>query len=218
MNQKMAALREMVLTGDREKKVADLTQDLLNQGINVETILDEGLIAAMDEAGKRFQEREYFVPELIVAARAMDRALKVVQPLLEKSGAKKRGAIVLGTVRGDQHDIGKNLVAMMFKGAGFEVIDLGHDVHPDKFVEATRLHKPNVVGMSALLTTTMINMEEVINRLKEAGLRKETMVIVGGAPLSRKYADKIGADLYAATAPMAVAVVRERLLDQQKGD
>jgi len=218
MSEKLDDLKEMVLTGDREDKVTILAQELINEGAKVERILDEALIAAMDEAGRRFQEKEYFVPELIIAARAMDRALKVLKPLLEKSGAKSRGCLVLGTVRGDQHDIGKNLVAMMFKGAGFDVVDLGHDVNPDRFVEATREHKPDVIGMSALLTTTMVNMEEVIKHLKDAGLRKDLLVIVGGAPLNQKFADTIGADLYAATAPAAVASVRERLHDLRRGD
>lgn len=218
MSEKLAELNELVLGGDREKKAEGLTRELIDEGINVESILDDALIKAMDEAGRRFQEKEYFVPELIVAARAMDRCMKIIQPKLEESGVQSRGSVVLGTVKGDLHDIGKNLVAMMFKGSGFEVIDLGHDVSSDKFVEAVRENKPDAIGMSALLTTTMVNMEDVITRLKEEGLREKTMVVVGGAPLSKDYAARIGADLYASTAPMGVAVVKERIEDVKRGD
>ncbi len=211
MTEKLDELKQLVVTGDREKKAPDMVRELLDEGEKVDKILNDALIPAMELAGQRFEEKEFFVPELIIAARAMDRSIEVIRPLLEKSGISKRGTLVLGTVKGDQHDIGKNLAKMMFKGAGFEVIDLGHDVSVEKFVDAVMENSADVVGMSALLTTTMIQMGDVVKRLDEVGWRDKTIVIIGGAPVSREYADKIGADIYAATAPGGVELVKERL-------
>ena len=211
MSDKLELLKQLVLAGDRAKKAPELVKELLAENAKVDAILNEALIPAMELAGKKFETKEFFVPELIVAAKAMDRCLDIIRPLLEEAKVAKRGTMVIGTVKGDQHDIGKNIVKMMFKGSGFEVVDLGHDVPADKFITAAKTNNAQVIGMSALLTTTMVQMSDVIKKLKEAGLRDKTLVIVGGAPLSRKFADDIGADLYAATAPLAVDMVKERL-------
>jgi len=211
MSEKLEELKQMVVTGNREKKAVQFVEDLVKEGEKVDAILNEALIPAMEEAGQKFEDKEFFVPELIIAARAMDQCLAVIRPQLEKTGIPKRGTLVLGTVKGDQHDIGKNLVKMMFKGAGFEVVDLGHDVSAEKFVDAVMENGADVVGMSALLTTTMTNMEQVIGRLDEVGWRKKTLVVIGGAPVTQEYADKVGADIYAATAPGGVEQVKERM-------
>ena len=211
MSDKLEQLKQLVLAGDRAKKAPELVKELLAENVKVDAVLNEALIPAMEFAGKKFEMKEFFVPELIVAAKAMDRCLDIIRPLLEETKIANRGVMVIGTVKGDQHDIGKNIVKMMFKGSGFEVVDLGHDVPADKFVAAAKTNNAQVVGMSALLTTTMVQMGEVVKKLREAGLKDKTLVIVGGAPLSRKFADDIGADLYAATAPLAVDLVKERL-------
>ena len=211
MIEKLEQLKQLVFTGDRAKKAPELVKELLAENVKVDVILNEALIPAMELTGKKFERKEFFVPELIVAAKAMDRCLDIIRPLMEGSNVAKRGTMVIGTVKGDQHDIGKNIVKMMFKGSGFEVVDVGHDVPADKFVTAAKASNAQVVGMSALLTTTMPQMAEVVRKLKEAGLKDKTLVIVGGAPLSRKFAEDIGADFYAATAPAAVELVKEKL-------
>jgi len=185
-------------------KVSKLVKQALNEGITPKNILEEGLIHGMSIIGKKFKKNEVYVPEVLIAARAMHAGMDVLKPKLIESGVKNIGKIVMGTVQGDLHDIGKNLVEMMLEGAGFEVIDLGTDISTDKFVEAVKEHKPNIIGMSALLTTTMVNMVEVIKALDVAGLRDKVKIMVGGAPITQNYADQIGADGYSPDASSAV--------------
>jgi 5-methyltetrahydrofolate--homocysteine methyltransferase len=191
-----------VLNGERET-VVEAVQEAIDTNLTAEKILREGMMAAMAETGRLFEEGEYFVPELLIAARAMQGGMELLKPLLVAEDIEPIGKIVVGTVKGDLHDIGKNLVGMMLEGAGFEVIDLGSDVDADKFVEAVRSNQAHVVGMSALLTTTMTNMPVVIEALKNAGLRDSVKVLIGGAPVTKTYADQIGADGYAPDASQA---------------
>jgi len=185
-------------------KVSELVRQALNEGTTPKNILEEGLIHGMSIIGKKFKKNEVYVPEVLIAARAMHAGMDVLKPKLIESGVKNIGKVVMGTVQGDLHDIGKNLVEMMLEGAGFEVIDLGTDISTDKFVEAVKEHKPNIIGMSALLTTTMVNMVEVIKALDDAGLRGKVKIMVGGAPITQNYADQIGADGYSPDASSAV--------------
>ncbi|MGE5603541.1 MAG: corrinoid protein [Nitrososphaerales archaeon] len=178
------------------------------EGVAPEVILKDGLISAMGEVGRLFEENEYFVPEMLVSARAMQSGLALLKPLLADAGAAPAGKVVVGTVKGDLHDIGKNLVAMMLEGAGFEVVDLGTDVTPDKFVKAVMENKPQVIGMSALLTTTMPSMTATIKALQEAGLREQVKVMIGGAPVTDGFAKQIGADGYSPDASSAVRLAR----------
>jgi 5-methyltetrahydrofolate--homocysteine methyltransferase len=188
--------------------VAELVQEALDQGLAPQDILSGGLIAGMDEVGKDFKAGELFVPEVLIAARAMHAGMGVLRPLLAESDVPSAGKFVIGTVEGDLHDIGKNLVRMMIEGAGFETIDLGTDVKAEAFVEAVREHRPKLVGMSALLTTTMVNMKGTIEALEEAGLRDSVKVMIGGAPVTAAFAKEIGADAYAPDAASAVDVAR----------
>jgi 5-methyltetrahydrofolate--homocysteine methyltransferase len=188
--------------------VTDLVQKSVDQGLPPENILQEGLIAGMDRVGRDFKEGILFVPEVLIAARAMHAGMNILRPLLAMSGVKSAGKCVIGSVQGDLHDIGKNLVKMMLEGAGYETIDLGTDVKPETFVEAVREHKPKLVGMSALLTTTMVNMKTIIGALQEAGLRSSVKIIVGGAPVTESFARDCGADGYASNAASAVDVAR----------
>jgi len=190
------------------KAVAELVQKALDQGLSPSEVLNGGLVAGMDEVGKGFKAGDLFVPEVLIAARAMHAGMDVLRPLLAKSDVPSAGKFVIGTVKGDLHDIGKNLVKMMVEGGGFQVVDLGVDVAPDAFVKAVREHQPNIVGMSALLTTTMTSMKDVIEALQEAGLRQSVKVIIGGAPVTDAYAKEIGADGYAPDAATAVDVAR----------
>ena len=185
-------------------KVSELVRRALNEGKTPKNILEEGLIHGMSIIGKKFKKNEVYVPEVLIAARAMHAGMDVLKPKLIETGVKNIGKVVMGTVQGDLHDIGKNLVEMMLEGAGFEVIDLGTDISKDKFVEAVKEHKPNIIGMSALLTTTMVNMVEVIKALDVAGLRDKVKIMVGGAPITQNYADQIGADGYSPDASSAV--------------
>jgi 5-methyltetrahydrofolate--homocysteine methyltransferase len=185
-------------------------REALAQGLAAEAILNQGLIAAMDEVGKRFEQGDFFVPEMLIAARAMQAGLRILKPRLKESGVKAAGKIAIGTVKGDLHDIGKNLVAMMLEGAGFEVKDLGTDVAPQAFVKAAQ-EGAQVIGMSALLTTTMVNMQSTLAALKSAGVRDQVKVIVGGAPVTEAYAHQIGADAFAPDASSASRVVRQLL-------
>ena len=185
-------------------KVSKLVKQALNEGITPKNILEEGLIHGMSIIGKKFKKNEVYVPEVLIAARAMHAGMDVLKPKLIETGVKNIGKVVMGTVQGDLHDIGKNLVEMMLEGAGFEVIDLGTDISTDKFVEAVKEHKPNIIGMSALLTTTMVNMVGVIKALDVAGLRDKVKIMVGGAPITQNYADQIGADGYSPDASSAV--------------
>ena len=190
-------------------KVAPVkVKQALDEGLKPDTILQDGLIAAMKKVGELFEQGEYFVPEMLVSARAMSAALQVLKPFLVEQGIKPIGKVAIGTVRGDLHDIGKNLVAMMLEGSGFEIVDLGCDVAPDKFIDAVR-NGARVVAMSALLTTTMTNMKATIDALKNVGLRDQVKIIVGGAPLTEGYAMEIGADAYSTDASSAVRKVHE---------
>ncbi len=197
----LKALAEAVIRGDQGTAVS-VTKAALSEGMAPKSILDEGLIAGMDVIGGRFKRNEVYIPEVLIAARAMKMAMEVLEPELTKAGVEPIGKLVIGTVQGDLHDIGKNLVAMMLKGAGFEVIDLGVDVAPAKFVEQAKAKNVQLVGMSALLTTTMPGMEKTIKALKEAGVKAKIMV--GGAPVTQSFAEKIGAQGYAPDAASAV--------------
>jgi len=191
-----------------EEEVAELVQQSLDQGMDPQEILSGGLIAGMDEVGRDFKAGDLFVPEVLIAARAMHAGMNVLRPLLAESDVSTVGKYLIGTVKGDLHDIGKNLVKMMLEGAGFETIDLGADVEAGDFVASVREHQPNIVGMSALLTTTMVNMKTTIEALEEAGLRDTVKIMVGGAPVTEVFAEEIGADAYASDAASAVEVAR----------
>jgi len=199
-----------VLNGNASE-VKEKVQLALDNGTESETILNSGLIAAMKEVGQLFEDGEYFVPEMLISARAMQSGMIILRPHLVAQDIKPIGKVVIGTVKGDLHDIGKNLVSMMLEGSGFQIFDLGTDVSPEKFLDAINTHKPDIVGMSALLTTTMVNMEKTMQFLEENGVRKGVKVIIGGAPISQKYADDIGADGYAPDASQA-AVIASRLM------
>ncbi len=189
--------------------VTEIVQTAVGHGENVVDLLLNSMIPAMKEIGERFARNEVYVPEMLISARAMNAGLKILEPLLAKQGHKPLGRVAIGTVKGDLHDIGKNLVGMLMEGAGFQVIDLGIDVPSEKFVEAVKSQKPNVIGLSALLTTTMPKMKEVVESLVEAGIRKTVKVMVGGAPVTEKFARDIGADGYAPDAASAVEKARE---------
>jgi 5-methyltetrahydrofolate--homocysteine methyltransferase len=203
-------IQEALLKGKKEE-VEKLVEQALSSGLPTARILNEGLVAGMDRLGIMFKNNEVFIPEVLVAARAMNAGLAKLEPFLVRDGIQPKGSVVIGTVKGDLHDIGKNLVAMMLEGGGFEVVDLGVDVSPDKFVEATRKHKPEVVAMSALLTTTMGGMKTALDAIAKAGFTNQVKTIVGGAPLTEKFAREIGADGYAPDAASAVDRVRELL-------
>ena len=192
-------------------KVKAAAQKALDEGVSAAEILSDGLIAGMDEVGKDFKAGDLFIPEVLLSAKAMHAGLDVLRPLLAESGAPALGKIVLGTVRGDLHDIGKNLVGMMLEGAGFEIVDLGTDVSPEEFVEAVRAEGAELLGMSALLTTTMPSMEATIEALTEAGLRDKVKVLIGGAPVTAGFAKEIGADAYAPDAASATDTARSFL-------
>ncbi|MBM3137466.1 MAG: cobalamin-binding protein [Chloroflexi bacterium] len=197
-----ANIQQAIMDGDLEATKIEV-EKLIGEKIPAERILKDGMIPAMGRVGQLFEEGEYFVPEMLISARAMQGGLTLLKPQLAEGDVKPIGKIVVGTVKGDLHDIGKNLVGMMLEGAGFEVIDLGSDVDAEKFVEAVRANQAHVVGMSALLTTTMTNMPVVIESLKNAGLRDSVKVLIGGAPVTQAYADQIGADGYAPDASQA---------------
>jgi 5-methyltetrahydrofolate--homocysteine methyltransferase len=203
----LGKIKTAVIEHDVDGIVA-LTQQALKEGLTPKDVLDNGLVPGMDYVGVQFRKGDMFVPEVLFSARAMQTSLSMLKPLFAETGATMLGKVVLGTVKGDLHDIGKDLVGMMLEGAGFEVIDLGKDVAPEAFVRAVREHKPDVVGMSALLTTTMTAMGATIKALQEAGLRSQIKVIVGGAPLTTDFAQRIGADGYGASAPAAVDLAR----------
>ena len=186
----------------------DKVLDALGKGAQAEELLNQGLIAAMKEVGQLFEDGEYFVPEMLVSARAMQSGMTILRPILVSQDIKPVGKVVIGTVKGDLHDIGKNLVSMMLEGVGFQIIDLGTDVDPEKFLEAVNTHKPDIVGMSALLTTTMENIKNSIQYFNDKGVRGTFKVIVGGAPITQKYADEIGADGFAPDASQAASVAK----------
>jgi 5-methyltetrahydrofolate--homocysteine methyltransferase len=198
------ALQKMDIAG-----VKKLTEEAIAGGIDPQKILSDGLIAGMDVAGGKFKRNEIFIPEMLVIAKAMNEALAILKPKLIEVGAKPVAKAVIGTVKGDVHDIGKNMLGMMLEGAGLEVTDLGYDVPPEKFVEAIKDVSPRILGMSALLSTTMVELPVVIDALKEAGIRDQVKVIVGGAPVTQKYADDIGADGYGDDAATGADVARK---------
>jgi 5-methyltetrahydrofolate--homocysteine methyltransferase len=201
-------LSDAIIKGD-QKTAVDITRAALEEGADPGTILSDGLIAGMNVIGVRFKANEVYIPEVLISARAMKMAMEVLEPKLVEAGVQPLGKAIIGTVQGDLHDIGKNLVMMMLKGAGFDVVDLGTDVSPDTFVQKVRESNAQIVGLSALLTTTMPSMEKTIRAIKESGLSIKTMV--GGAPVTQAYADKIGADGYAADAATAVDVAKTLL-------
>jgi 5-methyltetrahydrofolate--homocysteine methyltransferase len=203
-------IKEVVIAGNHIR-TTELSKQAVEEGIGPGSIIQDGFIAAMTVVGDKFKRNEIYVPEMLIAARAMKAGLEVVKPLLVGGEVKALAKVVLGTVKGDLHDIGKNLVGMLLEGAGAEVIDLGVDVPAEKFVESVNAHQPQFVGMSALLTTTMPTMRETIEALEQAGIRGHVKVLVGGAPVSQKYADEIGADGYAANASEAVDRIKEHL-------
>ena len=205
-----SALKQAVIDG-KMAQVKQLTQAAIDEGRPAGEVMDQGLIPAMDTVGEKFSCHEFYIPEMLIAARAMQAGLGLLKPLLAAAGGKPRGKVVIGTVRGDLHDIGKNLVGMMLQGGGFEVIDLGADVKPEKFVEAVKSSTPDFVMMSALLTTTMLAMKETVEQLKTAGLRGKVRVAVGGAPVTQRFCEEIGADFYSSNATGAVTKARELL-------
>ena len=206
----LETIYEAILKGDAKTAAAE-TQAALDAGISAPDILHQACIPAMTEVGRLFEIGEKFVPEMLIAARAMQKALVILKPLLVEAEVQTVGKVVIGTVAGDLHDIGKNLVAMMLEGAGFEIVDLGTDVAPEKFVNAVQEHEPDLVGMSALLTTTMASISKTIEALTEAGLREKVKVMIGGAPITQDFADKIGADGFAPDAGSASRMAKAML-------
>ena len=196
------ALADAIING-RAKKAVEITTEAIDEGIDPGTILNEGLVAGMNVVGEYFKNNEFYVPEVLVAARAMQKSMDILKPKLQEAGAEPKGVIAIGTVKGDLHDIGKNLVAMMLEGSGFEIRDLGVDVSPEKFVEAAG-NGAQIIAMSALLTTTMPSMKSTIDALTEAGLKDKVKTMIGGAPVTQNYADEIGADGYSTDAASAV--------------
>jgi 5-methyltetrahydrofolate--homocysteine methyltransferase len=207
MTSTLEQIMERLYAGE-DKAVAELTQRALDEGMSAEEVLKGGLLAGMDRVGVDFRAGELFVPEVLIAARAMHAGMDILRPLLAESDVPTSGKVVLGTVQGDLHDIGKNLVGMMLEGGGFEIVDLGTDVPPEKFAEAVRTERPDLVGMSALLTTTMQGMRDTIEALEDTGVREQVRVMIGGAPVTRAFSDEIGADGYAPDAASAVELAR----------
>ncbi len=207
MEEILQVIEESVVKGKRVEVEAKVREALEGQ-IPPRKILDEGLIAGMSRVGKLFETGKYYVPEMLVAARAMQAGLAILKPHLMEQSVEARGRVLVGTVQGDLHDIGKNLVKMMLEGAGFEVIDLGTDVRPEQFANAVREYSPDIVGLSALLTTTMRNMKATLEALEDFGVRDQVKVILGGAPVTQDYADEIGADGFAADASKAVTLAK----------
>ena len=205
-----AALQQAVISG-KVAQVKELTQKALTEGRNAQEVLDQGLIPAMDIVGEKFSCHEFYIPEMLIAARAMQAGIGLLNPLLVQAGSKPRGKVVIGTVKGDLHDIGKNLVSLMLQGSGFEVVDLGADVKPERFVDAVKTSQPHFVMMSALLTTTMLAMKDTVEALKAANLRNQVKVAVGGAPVTQRFCEEIGADFYSANATGAVTKAKELL-------
>jgi 5-methyltetrahydrofolate--homocysteine methyltransferase len=208
--QDLKILHDAILNGDAKTAKA-ATEQALAAGVEPMKLVQEYMMPAMDEVGRRFECSEYFVPELLLSARAMKAALALIRPLLTATGAQPTGRVALGTVKGDLHDIGKNLVAAMLEGGGYEVIDLGVNVSPEQFVAAVKEKGANIVAMSALLTTTMPSMKTTIEALKQSGVREKVKVIIGGAPITQKYADEIGADGFSESAAGAVTAAKKAM-------
>ncbi|SFL40762.1 corrinoid protein [Candidatus Frackibacter sp. WG13] len=205
---KFEEIAEAVISGEVEK-VGELAQDLVDEGVKPSEIIKEGLVAGMDVVGARFKANEMFVPEVLISAKSMHAGMDVVKPLLAEGESSSAGTVVIGTVEGDLHDIGKNLVAMMLEGAGFEVVDLGVDLSAEEFVDAVKEHNPEVLGLSALLTTTMPAMQNTIEALEEAGVRDQVKIMVGGAPVTEDFANEIGAYAYASDGSASTELARE---------
>jgi len=203
-------LKENVINGKADE-VKELTQKALGEGQDIEEVLNEALIGGMDVVGEKFKRNEFYVPEMLISARAMKAGMAVLRPLLVNKGVKGLGKVVIGTAQGDLHDIGKNLVGMMLEGAGFEIINLGTDVPSEKFVEAVKDNNAQLIGISALLTTTMLSMKDVVKAVEKEGLKDKVKIIIGGAPVTQNYADEIGADGYAPDAASAVDMAKEIL-------
>ncbi|PIZ15385.1 cobalamin-binding protein [Candidatus Desantisbacteria bacterium CG_4_10_14_0_8_um_filter_48_22] len=206
----LKALADSIISGNMAK-AKELTQAAVNENAEPKKILNEGLIAGMNEVGRRFKNNEFYVPEVLIAARAMHAGMDILKPVLTKSGVQSVARVAVGTVKGDLHDIGKNLVVMMLEGAGFEVVDVGVDADPDKFASAVTEKSVKLIGMSALLTTTMPGMKTTIEALKAKGVRDKVKIMVGGAPLTQEYANEIGADGYAPDAASAVDKAKQLL-------
>ncbi len=209
----MQELQDLALQLEQgqSQRVAALTQQLLDAGVSPQLILNDGLIAGMAVVGEKMRNGDIYLPEVLQSASAMQASLKLLKPHLAREGAQSRGKVLLGTVKGDMHDIGKNLVGIMLQGAGFEIIDMGPNVPTEKFVEAIKAHQPAIVGLSAMLTTTMLNMKSTIDSVRAAGLSSNVKIIVGGAPVNQSFADQIGADGYARDAVLAVDKVKQLL-------
>ena len=208
MSEILSVISTAVIDGKKDD-IVQLTQQALDEGLKAPEILDDGLMKGMEVVSVRFKAGDMFVPEVMRCARTMLNAMEILDPLLAETGAKMFGKVLLGTVKGDMHDIGKNLVGMMCRGAGFQVQDLGINVEPETFVEAVKEFQPDIVGMSALLTTTMLAMGDTIKALEEAGVRDTVKIMVGGAPVTQAFADKIGANGYAANAPAAADLAKK---------
>ena len=203
MSELLGKMAESLIAGKIDE-VVNLTREALDGGATPADILDQGLLAGMDVVGQRFKAEEMFIPEVLRCAKCMHGAMEILRPLLAETGAESIGTLIIGTVKGDLHDIGKNLVGMMFEGAGFDVVDIGIDKEPQVFVDAIKEHNATLIGMSALLTTTMPKMGETINAIKEAGIRDQVKILIGGAPITAAFAEEIGADGYASNAASAV--------------
>jgi corrinoid protein of di/trimethylamine methyltransferase len=210
MSELFAKMAESLIAG-KVDEVSSLTQEAVDGGQSPQDILQQGLLAGMDVVGQRFKANEMFIPEVLRCAKCMHGAMEILRPLLVETGVKTAGTLVIGTVKGDLHDIGKNLVGMMFEGAGFQVVDIGIDQEPQAFVDAIKEHQAELFGMSALLTTTMPKMGETINAIKEAGIRDQVKIMIGGAPVTAEFAQEIGADAYASNAASAVDTGKELL-------
>jgi 5-methyltetrahydrofolate--homocysteine methyltransferase len=208
MGEFQQSIYKSILDGD-QVSTKQLVHQAIESGVAPASILQDGMIAAMAEVGRLYEAGEYYVPEMLISARAMQTGLAILKPFLQETNVSSTGKVVIGTVKGDLHDIGKNLVAMMLEGAGFEVIDLGSDVTPEKFVEAVKREKPDVIAMSALLTTTMLNMNTTLEALREAGIRDSVKVMIGGAPVTDEYAEQIAADGFADDASKAVSMAKK---------
>jgi 5-methyltetrahydrofolate--homocysteine methyltransferase len=208
MSEILSQISTAVIEGNLDD-IVDLTEDALDEGLDAQEVLNKGLMPGMDHVGVEFRAGNMFVPEVLRSARAMQASMDILKPLLAASGVKMVGKVLLGTVKGDLHDIGKNLVGMMCEGAGFEVKDMGKDIAPEAFVQAVKEYEPDVLGMSALLTTTMRAMEHTIKALEEAGLRDQVKVMIGGAPVTQSFADQIGADGYASNAASAAELAKQ---------
>jgi 5-methyltetrahydrofolate--homocysteine methyltransferase len=208
MSRLLERIATAILEGDVEQ-TSKLVKKGLDDGMPASEIMDNGLLVGMSEVGVRFKAGDMFVPEVLMSAEAMQAGTTLIRPLLLASGSKQAGKVVLGTVKGDLHDIGKNLVAMMCEGAGFEVVDIGFNVEPEKFVEAIKRHQPQVIGMSAMLTTTMRAMGHTIKAIEEAGLRDKVKIMVGGAPVDAEFAKRVGADGYGSNAPAGADLAKK---------